>query len=647
MNTVSTIRALLLIGAITIFSAWIVQDVEWVYNGPSIAGDVYPPSQVYVAIPLVGLALLLLLKRWIPANERALIYAGTVIGVTAGGSAIMHRFLPALVTGFYGSFANPKGQYYPLLELIPEWMVPSRPNGEAAILAFEGGGSVPWDAWIGPLLGWSVLFVALFLTSYCLSLLLRERWMETERLSFPLLEMPAALIEGTTDSGPLFKSRPFIWGAALPVVLFTINGVNHYFPELAKIGTALNLSHFLLDDPFKAMAAFESPFVFSFSPILVSIAYLSPVEVSFSTWVFYGVSRVLLLITELSGLTDYRGSFLPNAGSVWLDWPTHLPWLMPLSRGGVIALASYHLWSARRDLLKVMRPSNPSTWGFAIGILLMWGWTIAAGIPAHLGLIALLLYLLLTVGFIRMRLDGGLPVTTVYIILGYLIFLPIGTGPGVFSMNTYVGFSFLGVLGYTAVGMWPAMQFEGFKLGERFGVSIGRMGLGMWFGLAVGLSAGAYFCLETMYEYGLFPLREQGGAQVEARIGRYYNYLMHRAQMTTSEPDYERFAFHGIGAAVTFALVVLRQRFLRWPLHPMGFVYGMGFGWMVWGSALTGWVFKMLTVKYGGASTYRKVRPFFLGMIFGEVAMRVVWSMYAYGRGEMGMGYNMPFLTEF
>ncbi len=40
---------------------------------------------------------------------------------------------------------------------------------------------------------------------------------------------------------------------------------------------------FLLDEPFKAMAPFESPFVFSFAPILVAIAYLSPVEVSFST----------------------------------------------------------------------------------------------------------------------------------------------------------------------------------------------------------------------------------------------------------------------------------------------------------------------------------------------------------------------------
>jgi len=52
-------------------------------------------------------------------------------------------------------------------------------------------------------------------------------------------------------------------------------------------------------------------------------------------------------------------------------------------------------------------------------------------------------------------------------------------------------------------------------------------------------------------------------------------------------------------------------------------------------------------VRYGGASTYRRVRPFFLGMIFGEIAMRLFWAGVAYTKGEMGMGYDMPFMTEY
>ena len=173
------------------------------------------------------------------------------------------------------------------------------------------------------------------------------------------------------------------------------------------------------------------------------------------------------------------------------------------------------------------------------------------------------------------------------------------------------------------------------------------MAWGMALGLMVGLGAGTYFALETIYEYGIFALQEQGSARVETRIGRYYQYLFSTAGNTQAEADWERIVFHVAGAGVTWFLIVMRQRFLRWPFHPMGFVFGTGFGWMVWGSALLGWLCKWLTVRYGGASTFRKVRPFFLGLIFGEIAMRLFWAGVAVWQAQMGMGYDMPFMTEY
>ena len=70
-------------------------------------------------------------------------------------------------------------------------------------------------------------------------------------------------------------------------------------------------------------------------------------------------------------------------------------------------------------------------------------------------------------------------------------------------------------------------------------------------------------------------------------------------------------------------------------------VYGTGFGWMVWGAALVGWVCKWLTVRYGGAVTYRRVQPFFLGLIFGEAGMRLLWACVALWQGRLGAGYAM------
>ncbi|MEW6754763.1 MAG: DUF6785 family protein, partial [Candidatus Latescibacterota bacterium] len=268
-------------------------------------------------------------------------------------------------------------------------------------------------------------------------------------------------------------------------------------------------------------------------------------------------------------------------------------------------------------------------------------WVSAAGLPPLLGLVGLLLFLLLTLSFVRLRVDGGLPVAGVPQIMGYFVFVALGTGPGVFADRTYAAFGFLGVLGFTVMGMWPAMQLEGLKLAERTGVSARRMLGTMALALGVGLASGYLFSLETFYHHGLFALQEQGGARAEARIGRYYAYLMREAGAIQGSTDWVRLGFHAAGAAATWVLAALRQHFLRWPLHPMGFVYGTGFGWMVWGAALVGWLCKWLTVRYGGAATYRRVQPFFLGMILGEVGMRLLWAAVALWQRELGAGYGM------
>ncbi|MFC1525680.1 DUF6785 family protein [Candidatus Latescibacterota bacterium] len=632
----ATLRLLALIAAITTGSAWLVQRVELLYNGPYLAGSTSPSEQVYIAIPLAVLALAALAGRWFPRGERAALYAALVIGVSAGGSALAHRFLPGLVTGFYGSFARPTGQYYRFLKVVPEWLVPGSFNSDPAVGAFEGSVGVPWEAWALPLAAWGAFFLLLFATSMCLVWIFRRRWLEAERLAFPLLEMPLGLL-----GDGFFQRRAFWWGCVVPLVLFGVNGLHHYFPAVGEISASLNLTNFLLEEPWKAMASFESPFIFEFSPILVGVAYLAPVEVSFSTWFFFLISRLQLLVTQLIGRLEDRGEFITRHGSPWLDWPAHFPFFMCQARGGLLFLACFSLWTARRSLGAMFSLRSPAVWGFVAGCCGLWLWVWAAGLPPLLGALALLLFFLLALAMVRLRLDGGLPVTTAGQIIGYVFFVALGTGPGQFTDQTYVAFGFLAVLGYTVVGIWPAMQFEGLKLAEQCGVSAGRMIGAMSVGLLVGLVAGHYFSLEAMYEHGLFALQEAGGARSEARIGRYYYYLMRDAGTVTGGTDWIRLSFHAFGAAVTWVLAALRQHFLRWPFHPMGFVFGIGFGWRIWGPVLVGWLCKWLTVRYGGATTYRKVLPFFLGMIFGEICMRFLWAGVALWLGEMGMGYRM------
>ena len=630
-------RLALLIVGLTAAAAWLAQRVELVFNGPHLAGaGSQPGGQVFLAVPLAALAAAALFRRLLGPGDRAVLYAALAVGASVTASGMMHRFLPALVTGFYGGFARPDGPYYRFLRVVPGWLVPGGPNEAPAVGAFEGGAAVPWGAWLLPLAAWTAFFGAFFLTCFCLVWLLRRRWLETERLGFPLLEMPRALIEGG-----LFRRRPFWWGALVPVVLLGVNGLHHYAPDVPEIPSGLNLANFLLDDPWKAMASFESPFWFHFDPLLVGVAFLMPVEVSFSTWVFFLLTRVQLLAGHFLGRSEYRGDFIPGHGSPWLDWPGHFPFFMNQARGGLLLLGLMSLWAARRSLAAALSWRSRATWGLTAGFAFLWAWTTALGVPALMGAAALALILLVCLAFARLRVDGGLPVTGTPMLAGYLFFVAAGTGAGRFADSTYVGFAFLAVFGFTMIGLWPALQLEGLKLAETSGASVRRLAWGMGLGLLAGLGAGYLFALETIYEHGLFALQEQGGARAEARIGRYYNYLFKDAGNVSGPTDWVRLAFHAGGAAFTGFLALMRQHFLRWPLHPMGFVFGTGFGWLVWGSVLCGWLCKWLAVRYGGARTYRRVLPFFLGMIFGEVCMRLLWAAVALWQGEMGEGYRI------
>jgi hypothetical protein len=88
-----------------------------------------------------------------------------------------------------------------------------------------------------------------------------------------------------------------------------------------------------------------------------------------------------------------------------------------------------------------------------------------------------------------------------------------------------------------------------------------------------------------------------------------------------------RFAFAGGGAGVMAALLFLRQRFLWWPLHPIGFPIAntytiVSYGWL---AIFMAWLFKAIILRYGGVRLYRTMIPFFLGLTLGEFFTAVLW----------------------
>ena len=85
-----------------------------------------------------------------------------------------------------------------------------------------------------------------------------------------------------------------------------------------------------------------------------------------------------------------------------------------------------------------------------------------------------------------------------------------------------------------------------------------------------------------------------------------------------------------------------RHHFLWWPLNPLG--YTISANWKtghIFCAALLAWFLKLVILRYGGPQLYRNLRPFFLGLILGEIIAAGGWLVADYFTGHIG-----SFLTQ-
>jgi len=53
----------------------------------------------------------------------------------------------------------------------------------------------------------------------------------------------------------------------------------------------------------------------------------------------------------------------------------------------------------------------------------------------------------------------------------------------------------------------------------------------------------------------------------------------------------------------------------------------------LWFSIAIAWLLKLLAMKYGGPSLFRRARPFFLGLIIGQFFIAGIWLIIDFFTG--------------
>jgi hypothetical protein len=101
-------------------------------------------------------------------------------------------------------------------------------------------------------------------------------------------------------------------------------------------------------------------------------------------------------------------------------------------------------------------------------------------------------------------------------------------------------------------------------------------------------------------------------------------------------PNFAATIAMGVGFAISLLLAAARTRFVGWPLHPVA--YALSASWsihLVWMPLLIAALVKTLVLRYGGLRFYRRVLPFFLGLIIGESIVGCAWPL-------IGLIFDLP-----
>ena len=96
-------------------------------------------------------------------------------------------------------------------------------------------------------------------------------------------------------------------------------------------------------------------------------------------------------------------------------------------------------------------------------------------------------------------------------------------------------------------------------------------------------------------------------------------------------------SFAGLGAALMGLLTFGKNRFVGFPIHPIGLAVGLPHPvQIIWPSVFFAWLCKALILKYGGARLYVRLRPLFLGMVLGSFGTAGIWLIIDLCTGMTG-----------
>ena len=593
-------------------------------------------------------------------NESLVVYISCLFSCLVPGHGAESSFVANLIGPFYFS-TRENGWLDFLGPNLKLWFTPALSDGglhtiggNALVQNWYTGATmgkvfIPWGAWILPLFAWGTLILASYAMLACLSVMLRAQWAGREALSFPLLRLPLEMTEDSDQVKSSFASQFFsnrlMWvGFGIAFAVQIVRGLNVYFPDVPNIPLELDLGPYFTEAPWNQIG--WTPL--QVYPIAVGITYLLTSEISFSLWFFFWALKFQYVAAYMAG---YQPSTMPtmigNSG--------HKVFTGLQITGAFAAYVGLVLWTGREHLLHVARRalgrvqatdeekgealSYPiAFWGFFISLSICVGWCIAAGVSPLIALWMWGGYLVIAIGLSRAIAEGGiLFVQQGWVPLGAFAHLfGAGSGTALPTSSLVPGCFVQAGLMTDMRGFLMPSFIQSFKLAHDRKIAAKPLLALIGAVILIGLVMGIWMNVRMGYANGGLSLEwwfTKGAPQENANNIA----SLSRGLASNAAPSASNWFWLATGAALTLGMMVMRARFMWFPLHPIGYLLGLSYSMnRLWFSILLGWGCKVLITRFGGNDTYRKATPLFLGLALGDVIAMLFWLVIDGWQGRIG-----------
>ncbi|MEK7399102.1 MAG: DUF6785 family protein, partial [Candidatus Poribacteria bacterium] len=253
------------------------------------------------------------------SSEMLIIYVMLSVSTGLFGIDLMTLLVP--IMGHSTWFATPENEWKELFSpYLPKDLIVSDMK---VLKGYYEGESSFWKAenfmaWIKPICLWSTFIISLFMTTLFINVILRKGWVEHEKLSYPIIQLPMEM-----SSGKFYQNKRMWIGFGLAFLIDLLAGLHELFPVVpAPRVKWYNLAPFFSARPWNAIDWLPVHFY----AFVTGLGYMMPLDLSFSLWFFYLFWKFQLVFASAVGWR-IEGMYLSwEKGGAWLGLGLMVIW---------------------------------------------------------------------------------------------------------------------------------------------------------------------------------------------------------------------------------------------------------------------------------------------------------------------------------